>query len=152
MLSKNVYKVSCQGETHRISVDEDGGICLLDHPEDEDEVLHVMGIEDITCYEIAGRLADDPNALLDESIRFGDLPLARLALAAGADVHYCGDKAIIWAAIRGDPEATQLLIDAGADVNTHDGAPLRQAAHGGHIVTLSVLVDNGADSSVLENS
>ena len=90
----------------------------------------------------------------------GQLEVARLLLAAGADVNLVVDgdeNALIQAAWEGELEMVRLLLDAGADPNArvvvnrtdHDAdgevrTPLRMAHRGGHEAVERLLRERGA--------
>jgi uncharacterized protein len=93
------------------------------------------------------------------SAYFGHPSVARLLLAAGADLHAVSrnDNANtpLHAAVAGKRlEMVQLLIEAGADVNAQDGrgwTPLNLAAHEGPADLVNALLAAGADPSIPNN-
>lgn len=87
------------------------------------------------------------------AIEFGDVGMARRAIANGADVNETGgifNKSVLsQAAATGQLEIARLLIENGADVNV--GArmtgvtPIVDAAYAGHRQVVQLLIQNGAD-------
>jgi hypothetical protein len=80
----------------------------------------------------------------------GNLDLAALALACGADVNSCnieGQTALHLAAISGAEGVASLLIEAGADINKRDcrgESPLAAAEKHDSIGVIELLIDHGA--------
>lgn len=75
----------------------------------------------------------------------GHTEVARLLLAAGANVHADRDAALRWAAYRGHVEIVRLLLAAAADVHAVDDVALSLAARHGHGDIVHLLLAAGAD-------
>ena len=74
-----------------------------------------------------------------ESCKRGDLALAKLLLANGADVHFEGDDALIWASSNGHRDVVKLLLARGADARAQAGAPLFWAIEYGREEVVNLL-------------
>ena len=69
----------------------------------------------------------------------------RLAIQAGADVHFNDDQALRIASFYGHLPVVEVLVKAGADVHANHDEALRYASSNGHLPVVEVLVKAGAN-------
>ena len=69
----------------------------------------------------------------------------RLAIQAGADVHFNDDQALRWTSFYGHLPVVEVLVKAGADVHANHDEALRHASSNGHLPVVEVLVKAGAN-------
>ncbi|KAJ3087263.1 hypothetical protein HK102_011476 [Quaeritorhiza haematococci] len=75
----------------------------------------------------------------------GHVPVVKMLLEAGADVHTRQDTPLRWATTHGRTEVVRLLVEAGANVNVTNGEPLTHACQLGFIDIVKILLAAGAD-------
>ncbi|MBN3927991.1 ankyrin repeat domain-containing protein [Nostoc sp. NMS4] len=91
------------------------------------------------------------------SIQMGEIPKAKLLLAAGAnqnDVGICGKTSLMYATEDNSPEVLQWLIAEGCDIEATDdfaNTPLIIAAEYGAIDCVRILLEAGANPSKINN-
>jgi hypothetical protein len=136
-----IFNIDCEGETHRIEIDEEGDIYLHDHDADEELALVEIGEEPPECVARAMGLAEDPDDVLVESAQEGDLEGVKMALAAGANASADAEP-LMWAADGGHADIVEILLANGARVHH---AALRQAAKNGHTDIVRILLKAGAN-------
>ena len=95
--------------------------------------------------ELLGRGASELNVAFRNSVYEGHIPVARLLLDSGAEVHAMEDHALCVACQGGRLNTVALLLDHGADVHARQNKPLRSAAKHGHLETVRLLLNRGAD-------
>jgi hypothetical protein len=140
-----IFNIDCEGETHRIEIDEEGNIFLYDHDVDEELALVEIGEEPPWCVALVIRLAEDPEGVLEERSEAGDAQGVKMALAAGADVHAGDDCALHYAVTYNHADVVRILLKAGADVSADDDGALRYAARNGHADVVRILLKAGAN-------
>jgi hypothetical protein len=89
----------------------------------------------------------DENALMLAALN-GDVELAQLLIAKGAEVNKKGWAPLHYAATNGHDDVVQLLIEHSAyiDAASPNGTtPFMMAARGDHVTTMKVLLQGGAD-------
>ena len=97
--------------------------------------------------EIMSHLEDlSPDELLLKSLKIGFLPIVRLALEKGADIHARNDYALRYASEDGHKDVAELLLKNGADVHADNDDALQGAAASGHKDIVELLLKNGADA------
>lgn len=97
--------------------------------------------------DVEARNAEDESPLMMAALK-GQLELARLLIARGADVNKPGWAPLHYAATHGHLELMQLLLDEHAyiDAESPNGStPLMMAAHYGTPQAVQLLLDAGAD-------
>ncbi|WP_137896650.1 ankyrin repeat domain-containing protein [Ramlibacter sp. 2FC] len=97
--------------------------------------------------DVEARSAQDESPLMMAALK-GQLELARLLIARGADVNKPGWAPLHYAATHGHLELMQLLLDEHAyiDAESPNGStPLMMAAHYGTPQAVQLLLDAGAD-------
>lgn len=103
------------------------------------------------CYEGENSKQKILNALLQMSINYRNIALARLALKLGADINSkddLGNTTLMWAAGYGVKEIVELLLNQGADVNSQcaEGSTALMNARSKEIVQM--LLAYGADPRI----
>ncbi|WP_170110219.1 ankyrin repeat domain-containing protein [Flavilitoribacter nigricans] len=94
---------------------------------------------------------EDPRSPLVAAARLGNLEIAKLLIAARADVEYHGwgdETALMAAAAYGHLELVRYLVGQNADINktlTGDGTALLVASRNGHLPIVQYLLDEGAE-------
>jgi ankyrin repeat protein len=97
--------------------------------------------------EVEARSAEDESPLMMAALK-GQVELARLLIARGADVNKPGWAPLHYAATHGHLDVMQLLLDEHAyiDAESPNGStPLMMAAHYGTPQAVQLLLDAGAD-------
>jgi len=149
------YEVECCGHIHRIGLDKDGELYLLDHDIEEEEALAEMGIETSECFGIVRDLQELPATdTLIQAIANEDLLLMELAFALGAkpqgeDVlmgdYYSHGEPLSEAVQTGNFDIVKRLFDAGLEADyDYDSLVLMYAAKEGRADIVRLLLNNGA--------
>jgi len=123
------FEVECNGSYHRIQVDDNDELHLLDHDIDEEETLYELGGKVALCYHILLRLEKDPDDILTVASAKGDTSIVSLALAVGANVQAYNNEALRSSAREGHSDVVSQLLQAGADANARDSEALQEAAY-----------------------
>lgn len=88
--------------------------------------------------------------LLDISIQWDRLDIARTAINLGADIHYQHDKPLALASLRGHDNMVILLLSKKANPNSRDGRALFLASINNHPSVVKILLENGASVGIKE--
>ena len=89
----------------------------------------------------------NPNKALIIAAKTGNVEMAEMALAAGADVNF-NDQPLYMAAINGHTKMVEFLLDRGADINAQEGMVFLHAAASGHLAVLRLLVKRGINLNI----
>ena len=149
-----IYKIDCEGETHRIGLDDEGYLIPLDHPEGGEYyiALEEMGAESEVpeCIELLWEIEEaDSQEKLDRMFLSAagdkDLRLMDLLLDIGADVNAGDGYALRSAATYGRTDVVSFLLDAGISI---EGQSLAIAAYWGQTDVVKLLLDTGIDANM----
>jgi ankyrin repeat protein len=128
------------------STDDQGmPLIVLAAREKSDQVAKVLLDDPKTDIEKVDN--HDENALMLAALN-GDVELAQLLIAKGAEVNKKGWAPLHYAATNGHDDVVQLLIEHSAyiDAASPNGTtPFMMAARGDHVTTMKVLLQGGAD-------
>jgi len=82
---------------------------------------------------------EDPDDLLEQSLRKDFLPGVKKALEMGANVHANNDWVLLYASNYGYIDIVELLLKNGANVHAQNDYALRYASENGHINVVKLL-------------
>jgi len=144
------FDVICNGDSHQIGIDRDGGIVLKNHDIEEEEALQVMGLPVSECYQHLMQLESDPNDYLEYIICFYHSELIPMAVYAGADVRSeHGQQCMTQFAMSGKEGLVRLFLESGADVHFDNEAALVEAARRGYPRIVKLLLEYGANAKAI---
>ena len=103
------------------------------------------GYLDVVEYLIRPEIGCSKNDALLGACQGGHLPIVKMLLNNGADVHYGEDEAIIEASDKGNVDVVRYLIKKGANFHVNCEQPLYNATIEGHLNVVKCLVEAGAN-------
>jgi ankyrin repeat protein len=134
-----------------VAIASNGNImCYEDHDIELELTIADLGVADPNCFF----WMDYADHGLSNAAERLDLAEIKFALAAGADIHFRKDQAVLWAiesvsSIDSFP-VIQYLIDQGADINTNHKIARAAAVTG--MLTLQLLFDNGLQDKFMDGA
>ncbi|KAJ7167380.1 hypothetical protein C8R43DRAFT_1121809 [Mycena crocata] len=87
----------------------------------------------------------DNGSALCAASKYGHIPIVKLLLERGADIHAGDEAALQEAALRGKLEVVRLLLENGADIHAGDDAAVQGAVSWGQLEVVRLLLEKGAD-------
>ena len=81
----------------------------------------------------------------------GYLTLVKLLIKKGADIHALCDWAIICASRGGHIDIVELLINSGSNIHARNHSPIIYASQNGHSSIVKLLIESGANIFALDN-
>ena len=93
-------------------------------------------------------VTENDNYLLNWACKKGDIPLVKLLLERGADIHSVGDTPLRNACYNGNTELVKFLLDKGADANADRGYLLSVTAKKGYYYVTELLLKAGATKKI----
>jgi len=111
------YKVQCQDKIHRVGVDDEGCIHLLDHDIEEEETNYSLGGDCSRCFAVLKAVEQLDEGRFSNAVAEGDLDIVRLYLDAGFDIDYADGYTVHLAIIHSNSDIVEHLIKCGVDVN-----------------------------------
>jgi len=148
-----VSKCKCGETLHEIALDDDGNLHLLNHDLEEEEALAAMGLETAECYNTYKRIHECSDDILCAAAVEGNIEMAHIAIASGADVDCGNSQPMRYAASYGRIEMIQWLLDKGANPyqGNGTGAPLSHAAMYGHTGAVALLLNLYHDQNLKDH-
>ncbi|RQH07334.1 ankyrin repeat domain-containing protein [Paraburkholderia dinghuensis] len=144
---KSIAKELAKGQDPNATDDHGMPLLVIAAREKSDKVAALLLDNPATKVGAEDRAGE--NALMLAALN-GDLDLAKLLIAKGAEVNKKGWAPLHYAAANGNDDVVKLLLEHSAfvDAQSPNGTtPLMMAARGDHMTTLKLLLDNGADVS-----
>jgi len=139
------YEVICNKETHRLVLDDEGVLRMLDHDANEEETSSILGDETSWCYKTLRGLESDPSSWIVSAAAMNNKPLLNIAIKMGGDPNSHQGQALVNAAQNGHTEVVRILLDNGADVTLRDHIALRKCVRYNRYETVKLLLENGDD-------
>ncbi|WP_233863309.1 ankyrin repeat domain-containing protein [Paraburkholderia adhaesiva] len=144
---KSIAKELAKGQDPNATDDHGMPLLVIAAREKSDKVAALL--LDNPATKVGAEDTAGENALMLAALN-GDMGLAKLLIAKGAEVNKKGWAPLHYAAANGNDDIVKLLLDHSAfvDAQSPNGTtPLMMAARGDHLTTLKLLLDNGADVS-----
>ena len=91
---------------------------------------------------------DNINKQFIKASRYGYLPVVKLLIDLGANIHINDDSAIIWASSNGHLSIVELLINSGANIHAQNNQAIICASCQGYLSIVKLLIESGADIHV----
>jgi len=113
------YEIECGEGMHTIGMSDDGKLHLFDHDVEEQETMHIMGLETSKCFRVT-QAAEKATPEMLSRLFLGALYRKLLDemsfyLDCGADVHLEDETALYWAASQGHTRIVERLLEHGAN-------------------------------------
>ena len=107
------------------------------------------------CYYLAMKIMlnndesiDNINEQLIRASGYGYLPIVKLLIDLGADIHAEDDEAIFVASENGNLSTAKLLINLGANIRAQNNVIILNVSRGNNLDMAKLLIENGADIHV----
>ena len=83
--------------------------------------------------------------IFKNAVKNVDIPVLKVAVSLGVDIHADNEFALRWSAINGHLDVVKYLVELGADIHADNEYALRKSAKNGQLEVFKYLTEQGAD-------